>query len=203
MKRGRAALAAGFFLALLAPAARPDLIWLEDFSGVADWSIIYNAQSDASSLTSDGDLGLFRVPALENEVAFGPTVGAAPLAPFNPAQASDYTMSFEVAGLSASVSYDIRLDLFDGASNYLSTVYGVVPQGTFVGADAVNLGSFTYAPGTAQILPKVSVFTGPDFPDQEVRFDEIRFDVVPEPSTALLGLLGLLAWRRRAARRAG
>lgn len=173
-----------------------DLIWQEDFSSVADWSIIFNAQADGSSLTSDGFLGSFNVEVVNNEVAYGPVMGVAPMVAFNPVQAADYTMTFVVDSLTASVSYDIRLDLFDSGSNYLATVFGVVPQGTFVGTDTVNLGAFTYADGTALLLPKVSVFTGPDFTDQTVRFDDLQFSVVPEPASAFLGLLGLALMHR-------
>ncbi|HMP74992.1 MAG TPA: PEP-CTERM sorting domain-containing protein [Kiritimatiellia bacterium] len=187
--------------ALALPPARADLIWQEDFSDVSDWSVIFNFQGDGSSLDSDGSLGTFSVAALNNEVAFGPTVGVAPFVPFDPANKADYTMTYVVEGLTASVSYDIRLDLFDSGDAYIATVFAVVPQGVGTGSNTVNLGDFTFDGATAKILPKVSVFTGPDFTDQEVRFDEIRFDVVPEPSVAALMLAGALLAARGVRRR--
>lgn len=183
---------------LLVGAGRADLIWQESFADVSDWNVIFNAQSDASSLTSDGALGLFFVEVPNNEVAFGPTIGVAPFVTFNPANAADYSMVLIVDSLTSSVSYDVRLDQFDAADAYLGTVFGVVPQGTSTGTDTINLGGFTFDGAAAKLLPKISVFTGPDFGNQTVRFDELRFEVVPEPASALLLLLGAsVVWRRR------
>lgn len=190
MKTIKVFVAVPMMAVLAAVSARADLIWSEDFSDVSDWTVIFNAQSDASTLTSDGDLGLFYVESVNNEVAFGPNSGVSPFVPFDPNNKDDYTMSFVVDSLTASVSYDIRIDMFDAGNNYLGTVSGVVPQGTFVGTNTVNLGGYTYDSSTAQLMPKITVFTGPDFTDQTVRFDELRFDVVPEPSATLLMLLG-------------
>lgn len=176
--------------------ARANLIWQEDFANVSDWSVIFNSQGGGAGLNSDGALGEFFVDAGSNEVAFGPIAALAGMVPFNPASSSDYTLGFVVDSLTGSTSYDIRLDEFDATSNYLGTVFNVLPQGTFVGTTNVGLGSFTYDGSTAYVLPKVTVFTGQG--GQSVYFDQITFDQIPEPWSAALLLcgVGVLTLRR-------
>ncbi len=178
--------------ALTLGSTRADIAWIEDFSDVSDWHQVFNAQSDGSMLGSDGSVGTFYVESISNEVAFAPNPGSSPFLLFVPANKADYSMSFTASSLSPAVSYDIRLDMFDAGDTYLGTVYGVVPQGTFVGSDTIGLGGFVFDNSTAKLLPKVSVFTGPAFGEQTVSLDEIRFDVIPEPTSAVLIFAGAI-----------
>ena len=181
---------AALLSATLSIGARADVIvWEENFSDVSDWNVIFNAQGDSSSITSDGSLGRLFVQVVQNEVAYGPTSTFA----FDPVNAGDFAMSFTVDSITASVSYDIRLDMFNASSVYVGSVFNVVPQGTFAGTDTVNLGGFTYDPATAFLSPKITVFTGPSVSDQSVFFDNLAFSVVPEPSTTCLLLAGAAA----------
>lgn len=187
-------------LALLLAAgiqhAQADLIWSTDFSDVSGWVIVFNGLGGDAGVTTDGSLADFAVQLGNNEVAFVPSTGVFPFVPFDPGNSAEYSMSFTVEGLSGSVSYDIRLDEFDAANGYLGTVYGVVPQGTFTGTTNVSLGGFSYAPGTEKLMPKITVFTG--LGDQTATFDDLHFDHVPEPATAVLLLAGIgWMWRRR------
>lgn len=176
--------------------SRADIIWLENFSDVSDWQIIFNANpGDASSITSDGSMASLYVETDSSEVAFGLNTGVATLVPFNPVNKDDYSMTFTVDSLTGSMSYDIRLDLFDNTDTYLGTVFGIVPQGTFVGTDTIDLGAFTYDPDTVSVAPKITVFTG--LSDQTVVFDQLYFEQIPEPSVALLLAMGLVLVRLR------
>lgn len=181
----------------LTVAASANLVWQEDFTDVSDWSVIFNNLGGTAQLTSDGTLGHFFVGAGNNEVAYGPIGAQSGYVPFVPASSSDYTLSFIVDSLTGSTSYDIRLDEFGSTSNYLGTVFAVFPQGTFAGSTNVNLGAFSYDPSTTYVLPKVTVFTGSG--EQEVVFDNLQFDQIPEPMTASLLAAGvaLLAIRSR------
>lgn len=183
------------FLALVFQGRADIVIWQEDFSDVSDWSTVFNLQGDASLFTSDGSLGDMYIQVVNNEVAFSANTHFA----FNPADKNDYTMSYTVDNLTGSVSYDVRLDMFDASDSYVGTVFGVVPQGTFTGTDTVNLGGFTFDPNTASLSAKISVFTGPDFGDQNVRFDTLSFSQVPEPSVISMLLTGVaaLVFRKR------
>ncbi len=176
-----------------------DIIWLEDFSDVSDWQIIFNANpGDNSSITSDGSMASMYVESESSEAAFGLNTGVATLVPFDPLNKDDYSMTFTVDSLTGSMSYDIRLDLFDGADTYLGTVFGIVPQGTFVGTDTIGLGAFSYDPDTVSVAPKITVFTG--LGDQTVVFEQLYFEQIPEPAAAvmmLMGLAGLALGRRR------
>ena len=190
-----AVVAVGF--AGFATAARATIIiWSEDFSNVSDWQVIFDPDG-GSSITSDGNLGLFHVPSYGTQAAFGPIPGVAPLVSFDVANKNAYTMDFTVPSLTDSTSYDIRLDQFDANTNYLSTIFGVWPQGTFTGTTNVALGAFSYDLATTYLLPKITVFTGNG--DQTVRFDSMDFTVaVPEPSTGFLFVIGLaILWRKR------
>ena len=173
-------------------------VWTEDFSDVSDWSVIFDPGS-GSSLTSDGNLGLFHVPSAGSEAAFGPIPGTAPFVSLTAGTAANITMSLTTDSLTGSTSYDIRLDEFDAGMNYVSTVFGVLSQGTFTGTTNISLGTFSFSGSTAFVLPKVSVFTG--LGDQTVRIDEISFSVIPEPSTLALALFGValagLIWKRK------
>lgn len=194
-------LAAGVaFVSFSAVAQATIVIWSEDFSDVSDWQVIFDP-GGGSTITSDGNLGLFNVQDDNNQAAFGPIpIGpsAAPLVVFNTPNKNDYSMRFTVPTLTTSTSYDIRLDEFDSNTNYLSTVFNVFPQGTFTGSTNVSLGAFTYNANTVYVLPKITVFTGD--PNQTVSFDSMEFTVaVPEPSTAVLFIIGfVIVWRKGA-----
>lgn len=84
---------------------------------------------------------------------------------------------------------------------------------SLVGADTISLGSFTAVQGdtnwvlttsnTATITTagiynvRFSYANSPDSVDRTTYLDSVSYSVVPEPSTALLGGLGLLALLRR------
>jgi hypothetical protein len=184
------------FVSIGAVAQATIIIWSENFSDVSDWQVIFDP-GGGSTITSDGNLGLFNVPSANNQAAFGPTPGVAPLVAFDTAKKNDYAMDFTVPSLTDSTSYDIRLDEFDSNTNYLSTVFGVFPQGTFTGTTNVSLGAFSYNGSTVYLLPKITVFTGN--PNQTVSFDSMDFSLsVPEPSTAFLFVVGLgMMWHKR------
>ena len=176
------------------PAANATIVWVENFSVVTDWTVILNP--GGATITTDGNLGSFNVPPGNAEAAFGPITGVAPLVSFSNAEKHKYTLSFDVDSLTGSTSYDIRLDQFDANTNYISTVFNVFPQGTFTGTTNVSLAGFTFSGSAAFILPKISVFTGD--PNQTVVFDNMEFDLIPEPSTTfLLALGGVIVARRR------
>jgi len=184
-------------LASLATSAHAAVIWNQDFSDVSNWTVIFDP-GGGSTITSNGSQGLFYVNANDNTAAFVPiNSGTQSLVPFNPASASDYAMSFTVDSVTGSVSYDIVLDEFDENGDYLSTVFGIVPQSAFVGSDVVSLGSFTFDDNAAYLAPKINVYTG--FGAQTVAFSELQFTAVPEPAAFALasGGIGLLLWRRR------
>lgn len=182
-------------------AADPIVIWSEDFSDVSDWQIVYDP-GGGSTLSSDGDLAALFVNAAASEAAFIPNTAVAPFVPFDPSRPGDYTLTFVVAGLSYSTSYDVALDQFSAPHSgaFLSTVWQVFPSsGTSVstGQVTISLGAVAGFDGAAQFLqPKINVHTGDG--GQTVWFDEMTFSVVPEPSAALLAALGgCLLWRRR------
>ena len=183
-------------LLVITPACRAVIIWSEDFSDVSEWTVIFD-QNGGSSISSDGNLGIFDVPAANNEAAFGPSPLLSPLVPFKPSGASVYDMRFEANSVSLSMSYDIRLDMFDKNTNYVGTVFNVFPQGTFVGTTNVGLGAFAFNGNTAFLMPKITVFTGDG--GQTFTMNYLNFAAaVPEPSTFLLfaGGLGII-WLRR------
>ena len=169
--------------------AEATIIWSKAFTDVSDWEVIYDPSASAS-LTSDGLQGSFSVGAGNSQAAFGPNVGVSPLAAFNPAAESKYSMDFTVNSLTLSTSYDVRLDEFDSNTNYIGTVFNVFPQGTFSGTtNNIALGAFSFNPNAAFVLPKVTVFTGN--PNQTVNFASMDIAVVPEPSVMLLFVVGL------------
>ena len=188
-------------LALGAASAPADLvIWSEDFSDVSDWRVVYDP-GGGSSISSDGAEASLFVNGSATEAAFIPDTAVAPFVPFDPAQAGDYTLSFVVAGLSGSTSYDIALDQFSDSNSgaFLSTLWQVFPSsGTSVstGLVTINLGTVAGFDASTQYLqPKINVHTGDG--GQTVRFDDMSFSVVPEPSAALLLLMGGCLLRRR------
>ncbi len=192
------ALTMAYYTGRATEAGAAVVVYEEDFSDVGEWVVIFNDQGGSASITSDGLLGSFYVEAENNFVAFAPRPALTTPAAFVLSKASLYSLDFTVDSLTGSTSYSIEIDQFDANTNYLATVFGVVPQGTFVGTDSVNLAGLPWNVNAEFILPKVTVYTG--LGEQTVRFDYIGFSAisVPEPSTLLLlGLGGLLAWRRR------
>lgn len=192
-----------FLIGVWASAAMADLvIWEEDFSDVSDWGIVYDPGGGAS-ITSDGAEASLFVNAGTSEAAFAPDTAVAPFVPFDPTNSADYTLTFVVAGLTGSTSYDIALDQFSDSNGgaFISTVWQVFPSsGTSVsdGLVSVNLGSVSgFDPATQYLQPKINVHTGDGA--QTVRFDNMTFSVVPEPATGVLLLLGgcLCRWGRR------
>lgn len=177
------------------------VIWNQDFSDVSNWTVIFDP-GGGSSLTSNGTEGLFYVNAGTSSAAFVPVnTGTQSLVPFDPGNASDYAMTFTVASVTGSTSYDIVLDEFDGDGNYIATVFGVVPQSAFVGSDTISLGSFSFDVNTSYLAPKIDVYTG--LGAQTVAFSQLEFTVVPEPCANGLVLAGaglLLYGRPRRAR---
>lgn len=187
----------GLMMGLAARAPADLVIWYEDFSDVSDWHVVYDP-GGGSSITSDGSEGLFYVDAPDSEAAFVPDPDVAPFVPFNPSQSDQYTFSFTIAGLTGSTSYDLALDLFSApnAGAFITTVWQVYPtSGTSVDAGfiSVNLGDYAFDPSTTHLMPKVNVHTG--FGEQTVRFDEMTFTQIPEPSATALILLGLVLCR--------
>ncbi|HMP74993.1 MAG TPA: PEP-CTERM sorting domain-containing protein [Kiritimatiellia bacterium] len=188
----RAAVACG----CLAVVAEASILYHEDFSDVSDWLVIYNDQGGAASITSDGNLGTFYVESMNNFVAFAPNPALSGFASFDPSKSSyQYYLFYEVASLTDSTSYSIEIDQFDSSQNYLSTVFSVAPQSTFVGSNRVLLADLPWNPSAAYILPKVTVYTG--LGDQTVVFDSMGLDlvVIPEPSVLILLVLGAVILR--------
>jgi hypothetical protein len=175
------------FLSFVA-GARAAVIWSEDFSDVSDWQVILDP-GGGTSITSDGNLGLFHVGPASSEAAFGPIPGTAPLVDFVPANKNLYAVDLVVDSLTGSTSYELRLDEFGSSTNYLGTVFGVLAQGVFTGTTNIALGAFSFNASAVYLLPKVEMFTGDG--DQTVRVDNMDFTVVPEPATVLLVVVGL------------
>ncbi len=189
--------AAGLALAGPRPACAA-VLFHESFADVTDWTVIYNDQGGSASLTSDGALGSFSVGAPNNFVAFGPVPSLAAPAPFSPSiSAYRYSLYYDVDSLTDSTSYSIEIDQFDASTNYLATMFSVAPQGTLLGSNRIDLTGFAWNPSAAFILPKVTVYTG--LGSQTVVFDtlDIEMDVIPEPGSLMLLVMGVLALRRR------
>jgi len=166
------------------------VLWSEDFSDVSDWQVISDP-GGGSSITSDGNLGLFYVNAGGNQAAFGPNTGVAPFVPRS--YESSFTMSFPVASLTSSTSYDIALDEFDANHTYINTIWQVFPSSgtsTFTGSTNINISGLNYSANTAWLMPKIDVHTG--FGAQTVRFDSLSFTEIPEPATSTLLLIMML-----------
>jgi len=177
-------------LATAAAVAVADLVWEEDFSDVSDWSVIYDP-GGGSSITANGGLGDMYVAVGGSEAAFGLVTAI----PFDTSRKDDYTLLFTVDALTASAEYDIALDEFDSGGGWLNTIWQVFPssgRSTFTGSDGVNLGAFTYDASTAYLKPKVDVHA--DAAAQTVSFDSMSMDLapIPEPTSAVLLLVGLL-----------
>jgi len=180
----------GVVLVAAMPAVA-NMIWSDDFSSAAGWSIVANPSNDAS-ITSDGNLGSMYVGAQNSLAAFGANTRI----PFDPANKSQYTLSLTTFDLTLSTSYDVALDEFDSNSNYLSTVWQVFPTSftsTFAGSTNLNLGAYSFNAGGAFVSPKVTVHTGDGV--QTVRFDSMSMDqqVIPEPGSLALIISGGLA----------
>jgi len=180
----------GCLMLLAVYSAQADLLWSEDFSDVSDWSVISDP-GGGSTITSDGNLGLFYVNSNNTEAAFGPNTGVAPFVPKS--DDSSFTMSFDVDSLTSSTSYDIALDEFDSSHTYLSTIWQVFPSSgtsTFTGSTNINISGLSYNANTAYLMPKIDVHTGNGA--QTVRFDSMQFTTIPEPGPLVLMLLGWL-----------
>lgn len=162
-------------------AALAETVWTENFTDVADWSVIYDP-GKGSTITTDGNLGSFTVKAGGSEAAFVPAADVAPYAPFDPAKKAQYTLTFKVEKITASVSYDIAFDQFvePSADGFLGTIWQVHPtNGTSIatGTVVVNLGGYEFDSTAKFILPKVTVHTG--YGDQTVKFDLMQIDLNP------------------------
>lgn len=174
-------------------------LYQEDFSDVSDWVVVYNDQGGAVSLASDGALGTFSIEAPNNFAAFAPLPNPSVFAPFDASRASGYFLRYAVAGLTDSTSYSIEIDQFDSGQNYLSTVFSVAPQGTFVGTNTVFFTGYPWDPAAAYILPKVTMYTG--LGNQTVTFDFLEIGVIPEPGSLMLLMVGgALVYRCRTSR---
>jgi hypothetical protein len=101
---------------------------------------------------------------------------------------ANYGFDFITSSLTGSASYDLSLDEFGANTNYLGTVFGVFPQGTFIGSTNIALGAFSFDPNAVYLLPKLTLYTGNG--DQTVGFSKMEFTVVPEPSTLVLAIFG-------------
>ena len=168
--------------------AKADLIWTQDFSNVSNWQVVYNPDSSVTGIQSDGTHGLFSLQASNSLAAFGPNTAVTPLVPFVPVNNANYGFDFITSSLTGSASYDLSLDEFGANTNYLGTVFGVFPQGTFTGSTNITLGAFSFDPSAVYLLPKLTLYTGNG--DQTVGFSKMEFTVVPEPSTLVLSLVG-------------
>lgn len=173
-----------------AVGAKADLIWTQDFSNVSNWQVVYNPDSSVTGIQSDGTHGLFSLQASNSLAAFGPNTALTPLVPFVPVNNADYGFDFITSSLTGSASYDLSLDEFGANTNYLGTVFGVFPQGTFTGSANVALGAFSFDPSAVYLLPKLTLYTGNG--DQTVGFSKMEFTVVPEPATLVLALIGFV-----------
>jgi len=161
--------------------ALAETVWTENFSDVADWSVIYDP-GKGSTITTDGNLGSLTVMAGGSEAAFVPAADVAPYAPFDPAKKAQYTLTFTVDKITASTSYDIAFDQFfepskDGFNGTIWQVHPTNGTSTATGTIVVNLGKYEFDPTTKFIMPKVTVHTG--YGDQTVKFDLMKIDLNP------------------------
>lgn len=177
-----------------------DVVWSEDFSDVGDWKIGYDP-GGSSTLTTDGSVASLYVNSGASEAAFTPDNTVKPYAAFDPSKKSQYTLSILVDSITTSTSYDVALDLFDSSFNFIRTEWNVFPDsGTSVavGLQSVNLGTKNFDANTAYLMPKINVHTGDGA--QTVGVDDLTITTaIPEPSSALLGIVGLLGvvWAAR------
>jgi hypothetical protein len=162
------------------------ILYLEDFSDTSEWFPVYNPNGGVASVTSDGSQGSFFMADPNEVVAFAPVFPLVSVGIFNPA--ATYLFSFEVVSISYSTSYSIEIDLFDENQAYLSTIFNVVPEGTFVGFSSVSFDGSGFDPGTRYILPKVTMRTGDG--NQTIVFDHMSIEQLPEPSAVMMMLLG-------------
>lgn len=183
---------AGLVLAALLSvggSARASVLWTQDFSNVSNWVVVFNPSGGITGIQSDGTQGLFSLQSSNSVAAFGPNTALTPFVAFVPAHKANYAFDFITSSLTGSASYDLSLDEFGVNSNYLGTVFGVFPQGTFTGPTNIALGAFSFDPSADFLLPKITLYTGNG--DQTVGFSKMEFTAVPEPSTVFLAILGV------------
>jgi hypothetical protein len=192
------ALVIGMVLVVAMPAVA-NVIWNEDFSSVADWSVIWNPSNDAS-VASDGSHGLFSEPSPGLGWPNGPAMGPTNRVAFDPVLKSDFTLGFTVTAISNSMSFDVGLDCFSNDYSYVETVWAVFPNQAFVGTTNINLGAFTFNAASVYVSPKITLHTGEGL--QTVSFDSMSMDqqAIPEPASLALivggGLLAVLLRKR-------
>ncbi len=188
-------------VALMGHAAQGAVVYSEDFSDVGEWVVIYDHTGSGASITTDGEWGSLHVDGANNFVAFGPLPALQAPTPYLLSPNYRYQLRYRVTGLTGSTSYSIEVDQFDESLQYISTVFGLAAQGTYVGESVVGLSGFPFDPTARYILPKITVYTG--LGNQSVQFDQldIELEVLPEPSSLIFVMLGAAvvgAWRKAA-----
>lgn len=165
---------------MIAPLVWAETIWVENFSDVRGWGIVYNS-AGGSTITASGGLGAMYVNAGGAEAAFAPTQVEANFIPFDPTKKSEYTIKWKVDSLTDSVGWDIAIDQFDSKKKFVDTMWNIHPvEGNTAekGEFSKNLGQKSWSAYTKFIIPKVGVHTG--FGAQTVRFDYIKVDRGPK-----------------------
>lgn len=198
--RNLLALIAAIAIMSFAPSTQAAIVWSEDFSDVSDWGVVYDPDG-GSTITASGGLGAMYIDKASSQAAFAPNQTDANFISFDPTNASDYTLYWDVDSLTGSVGWDIAMDQFNSGKSHLSTIWNIYPESGNCGETgelSKNLSGFGWDSSTAYIIPKVSVHTGEAA--QTAYFDSIEMDVVPEPTTMMLlgsGLMGLFAISRK------
>jgi len=173
-------LAFAFFAAI--PAVQAENLWTENFPNVKNWTILSDP-GEGSTMTSSDGLAALYVDKGKNQAAFAPLQSEATMVAFDPSKASEYTITWKIDHLTASVSWDLAMDELDANRKYISTVWNVYPvkgNCASIGEFSKNLGGFTWKPETRYIAPKIDVFTGD--PKQTVYVGYIKIDRVKKSS---------------------
>jgi len=169
-------LASAFFAA--APAVRAENLWTESFPNVKNWTIVSDP-GEGSTMTSSGGLAVLYVDKGKNQAAFAPVQSEITMVPFNPSNASEYTITWKIDHLTTSVSWDLAMDELDANRKYINTVWNIFPvkgNCASVGEFSKNLGGFIWKKETRYIAPKIDVYTGE--PKQTVYVGYIKIDMV-------------------------
>lgn len=172
-------------LVISAPVVRAEVVWSDNFSDVSKWAVIFDPGSGSAIKSSNGldgmqtgghiYMGAMYVDKGSDQAYFAPGPAGANFIPFDPARKSEYTLKWNVAKLTNSVSWDIAVDEFDANKKYIDTVWGVYTASNEFGKEfSKNLGNKKWRADTRYIIPKIGIHTGD--PGQTAYFSYISVE---------------------------